>query len=56
MSSEDIKHTFDFIVPKHFLATIGKLNGTNYLLWAQFFCLFVDSQKKLKYLTEDPPT
>jgi len=39
---------------KHFFATTVKLNGTNYLLWAQSFRLFVGSQKKLKHLTQDP--
>jgi len=31
-----------------------KLNGNNYLLWAQSFCLFAGSQNKLKYFPEDP--
>lgn len=51
MSSEDIKHTFDFFIPKHFLATTVKLNGTNYLLRAQSFHLFVGLQKNLNHLT-----
>jgi len=54
MSSEDIKHTFVSTVLKHFLATTVKLNGPNYLLCEPRPFVFVDSQKKLKHLTEDP--
>ena len=56
MSSDNIKHTFDYIVSKHVLATTVKLNEVNNLLWAQFFSLFVGSQKKLKHLIKVPPT
>jgi len=31
-SSKYVKNIFNFIVPKHFVVTIVKLNGTNYLL------------------------
>ena len=54
LSSKNIKHTFDSMTSKQFFATILKLNGVNYLLWAQSLHFFVDSQKKLKHLTEDP--
>jgi len=51
MSSEDIKHTCDFMTSKQLFTTTIKLNGTHYLLWVQFFHLFVSSQKKLNHLT-----
>jgi len=37
MSSEYTKHTFDSVVSKQLSPTTMKLNGTNYLLWAQSF-------------------
>ena len=54
MSSEDIKHTFDSISSKQFFATTIKLNGANYLLWAQSFYLFIGLQNKLKIFSKDP--
>ena len=56
MSSEDIKNIFDFVASKQLFATTLKLNGNDYLLWAQCFRLFASSQKKLNHLTKDPPT
>ena len=41
-------------VPKSFVATAVKLNGTNYLLWAQSFRLFARDQKKMKHLIDAP--
>ena len=37
------------------LGTIIKLNGANYVLWAQAFHFFVGSQHELKYLTDASP-
>ena len=38
------------MVSKQLFATTIKLSGTNYLLWAQSFDLFLCSQKKLKHI------
>jgi len=43
--------TIDNMFLKSLAATIVKLNGTNYLIWAQSFRLFVGAQKKMKHLT-----
>ena len=37
------------------LGTTVKLNGSNYLLWAQTFCIFIGAQNKLDHLLESPP-
>jgi len=37
-------------VYKTMLETIVKLNGFNYLLWAQLFRIFIGAQKKLAHL------
>ena len=40
-------------VPKTILVTTVKLNGSNYLLWAQAFRIFIGIQNKLAYLLQD---
>jgi len=40
---------------KAILGTTVKLNGSNYLLWAQSFCIFIGAQNKLAYLLDPPP-
>ena len=42
-------------VPKTILGTTVKLNGSNYLLWAQTFCIFIGAQNKLDHLLESLP-
>ena len=42
-------------IPKTMLGTTIKLNGSNYLLWAQAFCIFIGAQNKLAHLLQDPP-
>jgi len=42
-------------VPKTMLGTTVKLNGSNYLLWAQVFCIFIGAQSKLAHLLQAPP-
>ena len=42
-------------VPKTMLGTIVKLHGSNYLLWAQAFCIFIGAQNKLAHLLQPPP-
>ena len=42
-------------VPKMISRTTMKLNGSNYLLWAQAFCIFISAQNKLAYLFQTPP-
>ena len=37
------------------LGTTVKLNGSNYLLWAQVFRIFIDAQNKLAHLLQDSP-
>ena len=41
--------------PKTNLETTVKLNGSNYLLWAQAFRIFIGAQNKLTHLLEPPP-
>ena len=41
--------------PKAIMGTTVKLNGFNYLLWAQSFRIFIGIQNKLAYLL-DPPS
>ena len=53
MSSEDIKLTLDATTFKHLFTSTVKLNGNNYLLWAQSFHLFVGSQQKQQHLIDD---
>ena len=38
------------------LETTVKLNGSNYLLWAQVFHIFISAQNKLAHLLQSPPT
>ena len=40
---------------KNLSGTSEKLNGKNYILWAQSFETFIAAHRKLKYLTEPPP-
>jgi len=42
-------------VPKTILGTPVKLNGSNYLLWAQVFRIFISAKNKLAYLLQSPP-
>jgi len=42
-------------IPKTMLGTTIKLNGSNYLLWAQTFRIFIGAQNKLAHLLQDPP-
>jgi len=42
-------------VLKTMLGTTVKLNGSNYLLWAQMFFIFIDAQNKLAHLLQTPP-
>ena len=42
-------------VPKAMLGTTVKLNGSNYLLWAHAFCIFIGAQNKLAHLLQAPP-
>jgi len=42
-------------VPKMMLGTTVKLNGSNYLLWAQTFHIFIGTQNKLAHLLQPPP-
>jgi len=42
-------------IPKTMLGTTVKLNGSNYLLWAQAFRIFIGAQNKLAYLLQDSP-
>ena len=42
--------------PKTILRTTVKLNGSNYLLWAQVFRIFIGAQNKLAHLLEPTPT
>jgi len=39
-------------VPKTILRITVKLNGSNYLLWAQEFRIFIGAQNKLAYLLQ----
>ena len=48
--------TAGMLGPKTILETTVKLNGFNYLLWAQAFRIFIGVQDKLAYLLEPPPT
>ena len=41
--------------PKTVLGTNMKLNGSNYLLWAQAFRIFIGAQNKLGHLLAPPP-
>jgi len=41
-------------VPKTILGTTVKLNGSNYLLWAQAFRIFIGAQNKLAHLLKPP--
>ena len=45
----------EIFVPKTMFGTMVKLNGSNYLLWAQEFCIFIDAQNKLTHLLQPPP-
>ena len=40
---------------KNLSGTSAKLNGKNYLLWAQSFEMFLAVHHKIKHLTEPPP-
>ena len=40
---------------KTMLGTIVKLNGSNYLLWAQVFRTFIGAQNKLAHLLQLSP-
>ena len=42
-------------VLKTILETTVKLNGSNYLLWAQAFRIFIGAQNKLAHLLQLPP-
>jgi len=42
-------------VPQMMLGITVKLNGSNYLLWAQAFHIFIGAQNKLTYLLQAPP-
>ena len=42
-------------VPKTILRTTVKLNGSNYLLWAQTFYIYIGAQNKLAHLLQSPP-
>ena len=42
--------------PKMMLGTTVKLNGSNYLLWAQAFYIFIGAQNKLAHLLQPPLT
>ena len=42
-------------VPKMMLGTTVKLNGFNYLLWAQAFRILIGAQNKLSHLFQAPP-
>jgi len=42
-------------VPKTMLGTTVKLNGSNYLLWAQAFRIFIGVKNKLAHLLQLPP-
>ena len=42
--------------PKTMLGTAVKLNGSNYLLWAQAFRIFIGIQNKMAHLFQPPPT
>jgi len=50
--SSPIIETF---VLKTMLGTAMKLNGSNYLLWAQVFRIFIGAQNKLTHLLQSPP-
>jgi len=41
--------------PKAILGTIVKLNGSNYLLGAQAFGIFIGALNKLTHLLNPPP-
>ena len=41
--------------PKTILETTVKLNGSNYLLWAQVFRILIGAQNKLAHLFEFSP-
>jgi len=42
-------------VPKTMLGTTVKLNGSNYLLWAQMFLIFIGAQNKFAHLLQLSP-
>ena len=42
-------------VPKAMLGITVKLNGSNYLLWAHAFRIFIGAQNKLAHLLQAPP-
>ena len=42
-------------IPKTMLGTMMKLNGFNYLLWAQALRIFIGDQNKLAHLLQSPP-
>jgi len=53
MSPSSMAETY---VPKMMLGITVKLNGSNYLLWAQAFRIFIGTQNKLVHLLQPPPT
>ena len=46
----------EIFVPKTILGTTVKLNNSNYLLWAQAFCIFIGAENKLDHLLQFPPS
>jgi len=57
-NSSSTMNSFSMIetsIPKTMLGTTVKLNGSNYLLWAQVFRIFIGAQNKLAHLLFDPP-
>ena len=42
-------------IPKTILETTVKLNGSNYLLWAQAFRVFISAQNKLTHILQPLP-
>ena len=47
--------TIETSMPKPVLGTTTKLNGSDYLLWAQAFRIFISPQNKLAHLLQSPP-
>lgn len=51
-STPTIPNISENLISKSLIAATIKLNCSNYLLWVQSFRVFVDAQRKIKYLLE----
>ena len=54
ISTPSTSHSSSDIISMQIITT--KLNGSNYLLWAQVMKVALDGRKKLKYIESNPPS